>query len=284
MSGRQVTVAERERQQTAGASGAYPVLQHGVVRAEFAGKCALAIMAKAPRAGKVKTRLSPPLTLEQCAGLNACFLRDTAQNIAEVATEGDAVGLVCYTPAGDEALFEGILPKGFSLIPQRGEGFGTRLRTAVEDILSCGFAAVCLIDSDSPTIPQSALRTAVHELTREGSVDRVVLGASADGGYYLIGMSRPHALPFHCISWSTSSVHEETLERCAEASLGVVPLPTWYDVDDASTLALLEGELLEGDLPPFAVAAGYDARCTREFLRARRYGLLDEPFADEVVA
>ena len=104
-----------------------------------AGQCALAIMAKAPRPGKVKTRLAPPLTLEQSAALNISFLSDTAQNIADIADTGCAVGLLSYTPIGDEALFDDLLPPEFALIPQRGDDFGERLLAAAEDILACGY-------------------------------------------------------------------------------------------------------------------------------------------------
>src|ERR1700712_4291494 len=125
-------------------------------------RCAMAVMAKAPRAGKVKTRLAPPLTLEQSAALNICFLRDTARNIASVVEAGGAAGLVCYTPVGDEAAFDELLPEDFALIAQRGDGFGERLLCAAQDILACGFGAVCLIDSDSPTLPAGALRQGVE--------------------------------------------------------------------------------------------------------------------------
>jgi glycosyltransferase A (GT-A) superfamily protein (DUF2064 family) len=299
----------------------YGILRAGERVAAREGVCALAVMAKAPRAGKVKTRLAPALGFEGSAAINICFLRDTTRNIAEVcdhpehddeavmvgaptnssypehddetvmvgAPEGllgedrsrfpsgmtkkkAAAGLVCYTPVGDEAAFDGLLPEGFALIPQRGDGFGERLLAAAEDILACGFGAVCLIDSDSPTLPQAALVRAVEELLRTG--DRVVLGGSEDGGYYLIGLKQAHAAPFARITWSTGSVYAETLERCAEAGIEVVELPTWYDVDDAATLAVLEAELIEGTKPGFAAAEGYvdgyDARSTREFLMGRR--------------
>jgi hypothetical protein len=229
--------------------------------------CARAVMAKAPRAGKVKTRLQPPLSAEEAAALNVCFLRDTAQNIAVVANDGGAQGLICYTPVGDEAAFDGLLPEGFALIPQRGDGFGERLLCAAEDILSCGFGAVCLIDSDSPTLPGSALRQAVAALAQPG--ERVVLGPSDDGGYYLIGMKRAEPRLFERIAWSTASVYAETVERVREASVESVELPRWYDVDDAATLAVLERELLNCERPRFAEVDGFDARRTREFLRAR---------------
>ena len=177
----------------------YGMLNPAVRRPELAALCALAVMSKAPRAGKVKTRLCPPLTLPQSAALNICFLRDTTANIQTVV---GAAGVVCYTPIGDEIAFDGLLPQGFELLPQRGDGFGERLLLAVQDLLACGFGVVCLIDSDSPTLPHGALDQAVAELARPG--DRVVLGGSDDGGYYLIGLKDRALLPiFDRITWST---------------------------------------------------------------------------------
>lgn len=245
----------------------YAVLKAGARAASREGVCALAVMAKAPRAGKVKTRLQPPLSADEAAALNVCFLRDTAENIACVAREGGAAGLICYTPVRDESAFDGLLPDEFALIAQRGDGFGERLHAAAEDILSCGFTAVCLIDSDSPTLPASALRSAVEELAKPG--DRVVLGGSDDGGYYLIGLKQAHRCVFERITWSTASVYSETVERAREAGLEMVELPKWYDVDDAATLATLERELLLDERPPFAGVAGYNAEHTRAFLAER---------------
>ncbi len=227
------------------------------------GRCALAVMAKAPRAGKVKTRLSPPLTLVETAALNVCFLRDTAANLNTVA---GASGLLCYTPIGDEAAFDGLLPESFALIPQRGDGFGERLHLAAEDILRCGFASVCLIDSDSPTVPKAAFEKAVKALAPPG--DRVVLGPSHDGGYYLIGLKLAHPAPFERITWSTAQVSDETRQRCRDAAIDLVELPLWYDVDDQQTLNLLREELLYDRRPAFADRDGYEATATRAFLQA----------------
>ena len=246
----------------------YPVLDAGTSISDRARLCALAVMSKAPRPGKVKTRLQPPLSAEEAAALNICFLRDTTANLQSVAEAGGARGLVCYTPVGDEAAFAGLLPEGFALIAQRGDGFGERLHLAATDILACGFGAVCLIDSDSPTVPAAAFAAAVQALSAPG--DRVVLGGSDDGGYYLIGLKQPHPEPFERITWSTASVLEETVERVREAGLELVRLPTWYDVDDAATLQVLEAELLDGVRPAFASVEGFEARATRSFLADRR--------------
>jgi hypothetical protein len=243
----------------------YPILHPSRFDPARSSQCALAVMAKAPRAGKVKTRLCPPLTLDQAAALNIRFLKDTTENLAEVAARREATGMVCYTPAGDEVCFDDLLPEGFGLIPQRGDGFGERLLFAAEDILGCGFGAVCLIDSDSPTVPAAAYAKAVAELGRPG--DRIVLGGSHDGGYYLIGLKHPHPEPFRNIHWSTSSVYAETVAAAQAAGIEVVDLPLWYDVDDGATLEILSAELLHGIRPPFAAIGGYPAPHSREFLK-----------------
>lgn len=239
-------------------SDAHRVLQPNESDPAAVGLCALAVMTKAPRAGEVKTRLSPPLTPAEAASLNVCFLRDTAAAILQV-TEG-ARGIGCYTPIGAEDAYRNILPLDFQLIPQRGETFGERLIFAMEDLLEVGFASVCLIDSDSPTVPVRAFAEAVKALALPN--DCVVLGPSDDGGYYLIGLKKAHRRIFEEIDWSTGRVLEQTLERAAELNLEVHLLPAWYDVDDGVTLDRLCAELLG----PNESNAGFAAPATREFL------------------
>src|SRR5690242_21754235 len=88
--------------------------------------CALGLMAKAPLAGEVKTRLVPPLTAADAAELNMCFLRDMEANIANVSETAAATGLVVCTPAGAEAAFDRVLPAGFQVLVQRGADPGER--------------------------------------------------------------------------------------------------------------------------------------------------------------
>jgi len=79
-------------------------------------------MTKAPTAGSVKMRLVPPLTLEEAAALQACFLKDTAASIAAVAAPGCA-GVAVYTPEGTEALFNELMPPGFRLVRSAAKGW-----------------------------------------------------------------------------------------------------------------------------------------------------------------
>src|SRR5437879_5966282 len=97
------------------------------------GLAALAVMTKAPQAGRVKTRLTPPLSSEEAATLNICFLRDTAAAISRTTGRVRALGVGVYTPRGAEAAYSGILPEEFILVPQRGDAFGERLTAAMDD-------------------------------------------------------------------------------------------------------------------------------------------------------
>jgi rSAM/selenodomain-associated transferase 1 len=220
---------------------AHRVLDPAMPRTEVNGLCALAVMTKAPRPGQVKTRLTPPLSPAEAAELNRCFLRDTTAAIAQ-ADSNIARGVAVYTPKDAEADYANILPGNFDLLLQRDGTFGERLVAAAQDLFRVGFASVCLIDSDSPTVAPESYRRAANALAAQG--ERVVLGPSDDGGYYLIGLKKLHRRLFEQIDWSTSQVLKQTIERATELKLPVELLASGYDVDDAETLRRLCDELL----------------------------------------
>ncbi len=231
------------------------------------GACALAVMAKAPRIGEVKTRLVPPLDPAHAAKLSICFLRDVTTLIAELVHPYSACqvdGFVAYTPVGSEQMFDGLLPNGFGLLAQRGENLGERLFHAAYDFLNAGYGAMCLINSDSPTLPKSVLEEAVKALQLPG--DRVVLGPADDGGYYLIGLKKAYPRLFDDIEWSTEKVLTQTLERAAQVKLEVVLLPVWYDVDDGDSLERLRNELFAVEAAVPATPCRYHAPHTRAYL------------------
>jgi uncharacterized protein len=226
--------------------------------------CAVAIMAKASVAGTVKTRLVPPLTREEAAMLNTCCLADVAANVTAAAAQVSIQGFVAYDPLGSERFFQDLLPKGFKLLPPKEPTLGRSLLHAVRDLLAVGYASVCLVNADSPTLPTDLLVRAVRGLAEPG--DRVVLGPAADGGYYLIGLKRVHQRLFEAIDWSTERVYRQTIMRADEIGLPVASLPEWYDVDDASTFATLVQELLAGSGAAKAYRGGYAAPRTAAFL------------------
>ena len=226
---------------------------------------AVAIICKTPMAGKSKTRLSPPLRPEECAALSACFIRDLSRTIQSLADEGDVASYAVYTPLGTEAALRQLLPTPFALTLQ-GEGdLGERLLKGTADLLANGHECAVLVNSDSPTLPKSILREAV-EAVRRG--DNVTLSPAVDGGYTLVGLSKPHARLFSDIPWSTSAVYRLTLARAREIGLPVMTVRGWYDVDDAASFRMLEDELF-GCAPAKSVV-GADAPATRQFLRERK--------------
>lgn len=213
--------------------------------------CAIAVMAKAPRAGHSKTRLCPPLLPDEARQMSAAFLQDITQNIQDAARQADIAGYVAFAPAGLEALFDGILAPGTELIvadgagdmPNGVDGFGRSLLHATRVLFERGHSAVCVLNSDSPTLPTQCLVDAARALA---GGERVVLGPADDGGYYLLGMTAPHPALYAGITWSTDVVAGQT--RAAAARLGVLPqeLPVWYDVDDRLALTRLISDLGAG--------------------------------------
>lgn len=233
--------------------------------ADRAGVCALAVMAKAPRVGEVKTRLVPPLRAEEAAILSTCFLKDIVANFTAAAESAAIDSYIAYSPPGSEAFFRNLAGPEIQLLPPRRIGLGNSLLDAAQDLLAAGYGGACLVNADSPTLPTSVLVEAVEALRAPG--DRVVLGPAFDGGYYLIGLKRPHKRLFEDIAWSTERVLRQTVERAASIELDVVALPSWYDVDDATSLHWLFGEVLCGRQPPECVRQGYAAPETRTYLR-----------------
>jgi rSAM/selenodomain-associated transferase 1 len=228
---------------------------------------AVAIMCKTPRPGLSKTRLSPPLRPEECAEISGCFIRDLSSTISHLTLEGRSKGYAVYTPVGSARELTRFLPSSFGMVPQSEGDFGARLYKGIVDLLAIGHAGAILVNSDSPTLPRSILREAV-EAVLEG--DRVVLSPALDGGYTLIGLSRPHRHLFDDIPWSTETVYQQTLQRAQEIKLPVSVVGGWYDVDDAASFAMLEAEMA-GRRPDFATDQTSElAPATRRFLEKRR--------------
>jgi glycosyltransferase A (GT-A) superfamily protein (DUF2064 family) len=234
--------------------------------------CAIAVMAKAPRAGHSKTRLTPPLLPDEAKGMSSAFLRDITENIRLAAQQADIAGYVAYAPAGLEDLFDGILAPGTELVladgtgamPNGVQGFGRSLLHATRSLFARGHRAVCVLNSDSPTLPTDCLVQAARALAT--GMEASVLGAAEDGGYYLLGMTGPYAALYADIDWSTAAVAAQTRAAAAGIGLPMHELPAWYDVDDRVAL-----ERLLADLGRDGV--GYAAPATAAYVA--RLGLRD---------
>jgi len=189
-------------------------------------KQAVAIFAKTPLPGQVKTRLAPRLSPEQGADLYRCMLLDT---LARVRTLGIDTFLFFE---GDQAFFREAAP-GLPLLAQQGDGLGERLEHAFSTLYALGYPLRVVIGSDAPDLPLSYLEDAFHRLAA-GS--EVVFGPAEDGGYYLVALSGDCGELFREIPWSGPRVLEQSLERAREERRKVSLLPPWYDVDVSADL------------------------------------------------
>jgi rSAM/selenodomain-associated transferase 1 len=192
---------------------------------------ALIIFAKKPVPGTVKTRLVPPLTPENAAGLYACMLQDTLAMVATLS--GVTPFLFFQDDPGAAGYFAAVSPDIVAL-PQQGDCLGERMRLAFREIFQRGFHEVVIIGSDSPDLPADYVRDAFALLGRE-PVD-LVFGPSTDGGYYLLATRRVQDELFRDIPWSTGAVLETSIARARSAGLEVVMLPVWYDLDTPADL------------------------------------------------
>ncbi len=233
--------------------------------------CAMAVMAKAPRPGHVKTRLQGLLTPGEAARMGAAFLSDATANVQAAGRTAPIHGFVAYAPAGEEARFDGLLAPGTRLVLADGaggaapgvEGLGRSLLHAVRTLLQAGYGAACVLSADSPTLPTAWLARAAERLLAPGS--RAVLGPADDGGYWLLGLQTPESGMFARIPWSTESVAAATAERAKEIKLPLEQLGTWFDIDDRDGLQRLVRDIAgpaRGAEQPFA--APCTARCVAD--------------------
>ena len=193
---------------------------------------ALVVVGKPPEPGRAKTRLVPPLSESEAAEVAWAFAQDTCATALRLGWE--QVSFV-YPPGSLELLST----LGVTLVPQRGKGLGDALAGAFAEHVE--FDQTVLIGSDTPDLPMELLEEASRRLS--GPDTDVVIGPAADGGYYLLGMRRPHPRLFEGIAWSTERVYAQTLARAEALGLRTAVLPAWADVDTPDDLRRLEAAL-----------------------------------------
>jgi rSAM/selenodomain-associated transferase 1 len=196
---------------------------------------ALIIFAKAPIPGEVKTRLCPPLTPDEAASLHGTLVLDAVERAKGLP---GASLYVAGTPDITHPFFKVMEGRyGAKLLAQRGTDLGSRMEWAMQDAFEQGSQEVLLTGTDLPTLPRAHL---VEALTLIKKHD-VVLGPTADGGYYLIGLRKLVSALFEGIAWSTASVFAETKKKVAQAGLSLGLLPECRDLDTVEDLKTFIG-------------------------------------------
>ena len=181
----------------------------------------LAVIAKAPVAGRVKTRLCPPCTPQQAAVLAEAALRDTLTAMAEVGetAAGHAVHRVIVLDGAP-----GPWHCGERIIAQRGSGLDERLAAAFDDLRGM---PTLIIGMDTPQLTPALLSDALAALATHDAV----LGAVADGGYWCIGLRRADPRTLLGVPMSTGHTFEAQRTRLEDLGLTVAEVRALVDVD-----------------------------------------------------
>jgi rSAM/selenodomain-associated transferase 1 len=196
---------------------------------------ALIIFAKAPIPGEVKTRLCPPLTPDEAASLHGTLVLDAVERAKGLP---GASLYVAGTPDLSHPFFKVMEGRyGAKLLPQRGPDLGSRMKWAMQDAFEQGAQEVLLTGTDLPTLPRAHLVEALTLVKRHD----VVLGPTADGGYYLIGLRKMVPALFDGIAWSTAPVFAETKQKIEQAGLSLGLLPECRDLDTLEDLKTFIG-------------------------------------------
>lgn len=200
-------------------------------------KIAIGVMARAPSTPG-KTRLSADVPEPRLRLLREALLADT---LAVVCAAPHLQPFVFVTPGGVDAEVLRLAPRAMTILPQRGDDLGARMRDALTVLLDAqGFDAAILVGTDVPLLTAEHLDEAAALLRTRGGV---VLGPADDGGYYLIGMTRVFPELFEGIEWGSDSVLMETMRIADRRRIDACLIRGAYDIDTVGDLRRLMRDL-----------------------------------------
>jgi rSAM/selenodomain-associated transferase 1 len=195
----------------------------------------LVIMAKAPRPGMVKTRLSQSLPSPAVTALYRCLLADTVA----LAKSLTSVELAVMCPESDKEELAALLCNTVHIVAQKGGGLAAGLTSVFRYFTAAGRQHVVAFNSDSPHLAPSVLDSAFEILATHD----VVVGPTHDGGYYLVGAKVAHPSLFDGDGMGTSSAFDRLLTRTKLLELSTAFTEPFYDIDVADDLIRLAREL-----------------------------------------
>ena len=195
----------------------------------------LVIMAKAPRPGAVKTRLTPRLPPQVVTAFYRCLLDDTLT----LARSLGALEIAIMCPEADVDALALLAGPGVRVVAQRGEGLAAGLTSVFAHFAKGSQKRIIAFNSDSPHLPSAILEDAFEALTTHD----IVVGPTYDGGYYLVGARNSHPALFTGDGMGTGSALEQLLGRTRVLELSVSCVDPFYDIDVAEDLFRLAAEL-----------------------------------------
>jgi len=230
---------------------------------------AIVLFARVPRAGRVKTRLVPPLSPRAALDLHVALVHHAARVVRRAARRTGAVTVIAWSAMWEPPAKGPLAPlaaafAGWTRRPQTGGDLGRRMRRAVRGLLRRGHAGVVVVGSDAPLVEADWMVRAVRALgamrtrtarsgtgarvvpgDRAGSAAPVVLGPAVDGGYYLIGLASDRPDLFTGMRWGSGRVLRATRARLRRTRTPVILLPGARDIDRPADLAWLRAALAD---------------------------------------
>lgn len=196
---------------------------------------ALVIMAKAPKPGMVKTRLTESLPSPAVTALYRCLLEDTLA--LAMSLTGVEVAVMC--PESDQDELAHLLGNTVQVVAQKGDGLAAGLTSVFRHFIAAGRQHVIAFNSDSPHLAPSVLDSAFRLLATHD----VVVGPTHDGGYYLVGAKAAYLSLFEGDGMGTTTALDRLLTRTKVLELSTGFTEAFYDIDVANDLILLAREL-----------------------------------------
>ncbi len=189
----------------------------------------LIVYLKNPVPGEVKTRLQARYSPEQTADLYRAFILDTIQMVQTV--EADRY-FAAYTPSDSKDQINELIPQGWDLTPQSEGNLGSRMARSLQTSIDSGADKTILVGTDIPSLPRDHVVSAIDRLDNSD----IVLGPTADGGFYLIGTRVSPPDIFSEVEWSTNMVFQQTALGIQTKGLDLGLVPAWRDVDTPEDL------------------------------------------------
>lgn len=205
----------------------------------------IGVMAKYPEEGKVKTRLVPPLTYRQAAGLYEAILLDTIKTVSRLDPCFQKV--IFYYPENKGTYFNNIIDSDWLTVSQSGKDLGERLKNAFLEFKDSK-SPMIIIGSDSPALPGQYLIDSGDLLLD----NHIVLGPAEDGGFYLIAVKDTSGSfiedIFENIRWSTSHTLSDIVENIKIVNKKFALGSKWYDIDTPDDIERLISEFDMSDM------------------------------------
>jgi rSAM/selenodomain-associated transferase 1 len=192
---------------------------------------ALVMLAKAPDAKTVKTRLKGRMNDEERVGLYTSLLEGTIKRLRDIP---GVDSYICFAPSSAGGYFDSF---GLGAFPQCGGDLGERMHDALKKVLLDGYSSAALVGVDVPDLTADAVLYALGLLDNSD----IVFGPSPDGGYYLVGLKAPIREIFHDVRWSSPDTLRQSIIRAEESGYVAALAGELSDVDTIEDVMRYKG-------------------------------------------